>query len=113
MKADLTRSTFRKEKHYSGVRMQQGRVQLDADWNEQVDIDTHFDETTRSDVIGRCGVPVHDAGFEVTSLPGSVDIAISAGRAYVDGSLCENEASTVAVTEVAESELTVESVFLD
>ena len=34
---DLTRSTFRAYRHYSGVRMQQGRVQLDADWNEQLD----------------------------------------------------------------------------
>src|SRR5215475_11468224 len=113
MKADLTRATFRKEKHYSGVRMQQGRVQLDADWNEQVDIDAHLDETTRTDVIGRCGVPVHDAGFAVAPLPGSPDLAISAGRAYVDGILCENETSAVAVTEVAEAELGVESVVLD
>jgi Family of unknown function (DUF6519) len=113
MKADLTRSTFRAEKHYSGVRMQQGRVQLDADWNEQVDIDAHLDETTRTDVIGRCGVPIHDAGFAVEPLPGSADVAISAGRAYVDGILCENEASPTGVTEVTESELTVESVVLD
>jgi len=113
MKADLTRSTFRKEKHYSGVRMQQGRVQLDADWNEQADIDAHLDETTRTDVIGRCGVPVHDAGFAVAPLPGSTDLAISAGRAYVDGILCENEASPTRVTEVAGSELAVESVVVD
>src|SRR5262249_62028362 len=105
MKADLTRSTFRKEKHYSGVRMQQGRVQLDADWNEQVDIDAHLDETTRTDVIGRCGVPVHDAGFAVAPLPGSPDVAISGGRAYVDGILCENETSAVAGTEGGDGEL--------
>ena len=113
MKADLTRSTFRTEKHYSGVRMQQGRVQLDADWNEQVDIDSHLDETTRTDVIGRCGVPIHDAGFAISVLSGSADVAVSAGRAYVDGILCENEASAVAVLEVQETELGVESVVLD
>jgi hypothetical protein len=38
MKGDFSRFTFKKEKHYSSVRMQQGRVQLDADWNEQMDI---------------------------------------------------------------------------
>ncbi|MGH3991422.1 MAG: DUF6519 domain-containing protein, partial [Pseudonocardiaceae bacterium] len=70
MKADLTRSTFSTQKHYSGVRMQQGRVQLDADWNEQVDIGAHLDETTRKDVIGRCGMPVHDAGFEISVMSG-------------------------------------------
>src|SRR5215831_14048369 len=108
MKADLTRSTFRKEKHYTGVRMQQGRVQLDADWNEQVDIDSHLDETTRTDVIGRCGVPVHDAGFAVSVLSDSGDVAVSPGRAYVDGILCENEASPFAVLVVDEDGLGVE-----
>ncbi|HEX3531938.1 MAG TPA: DUF6519 domain-containing protein, partial [Thermoanaerobaculia bacterium] len=37
MKGDFSRDTFRKRKHYNRVRMQQGRVQLDADWNEQGD----------------------------------------------------------------------------
>jgi hypothetical protein len=96
MKADLTRSTFRHERHYSGVRMQQGRVQVDADWNEQVDIDAHLDETTRIDVIARCGMPEDDAGFEVTPAAGSSDLLLSAGRAYVDGILCENDASPIA-----------------
>jgi hypothetical protein len=113
MKADLTRSTFRTEKHYNGVRMQQGRVQLDADWNEQVDIDSHLDETTHTDVIGRCGVPIHDAGFAISVLSGSPDVAVSAGRAYVDGILCENEASAVPLLDAEEAELGVESVVLD
>lgn len=37
MKGDFTRRTFKKEKHYSGVLKQQGRVDLDEDWNESVD----------------------------------------------------------------------------
>ena len=41
MKGDFTRLTFAPAKHYSSVRQQQGRVQLDADWNEQVDIQNH------------------------------------------------------------------------
>ncbi|MCX6048065.1 MAG: DUF6519 domain-containing protein, partial [Chloroflexi bacterium] len=41
MKGDFTRSTFKPAKHYSSVRMQQGRVQLDADWNEQIDLTAH------------------------------------------------------------------------
>ena len=36
MKGDFSRLTFDPTKHFSGVRMQQGRVQLDADWNEQL-----------------------------------------------------------------------------
>jgi hypothetical protein len=113
MKADLTRSTFRTEKHYTGVRMQQGRVQLDADWNEQVDIDSHLDETTRTDVIGHCGVPVHDAGFAMSVMGDSGDVAVSSGRAYVDGILCENEASSFAVLVVEQDGLGVESVVVD
>ena len=35
MKADLTRNTFHPFRHFTQVLMQQGRVQLDADWNEQ------------------------------------------------------------------------------
>ena len=89
MKGDFTRSTFRREKHYSGVRMQQGRVQLDADWNEQVDVQAYLDRTTRYDVIGPCGAPRGDAGFALQMQDGNP--WISAGRYYVDGILCENE----------------------
>jgi len=101
MKGDLTRMTFRREKHYSGVVMQQGRVQLDADWNEQVDIETHLDQTTRVDVIGRCGMPEDDAGFEVTPSPDQSDLLLSPGRAYVDGILCENDDSPISVEKLA------------
>ena len=112
MKADLTRSTFRPEKHYSGVRMQQGRVQLDADWNEQVDIGAHLDETTRIDVIGRCGMPEDDAGFEVTPAADDSDLLLGPGRAYVDGILCENDASPIAA-EVAADKAKLASLVAD
>jgi len=109
MKGDFTRLTFRKEKHYSSVRRQQGRVDLDADWNEQADISGYLTETETRDVIGACGVPKHDAGFSVvdpTALSAaeksaltnrgvlplkSGDFLIGDGRAYIDGILCENE----------------------
>jgi hypothetical protein len=89
MKGDFTRSTFRPEKHYSGVRLQQGRVQLDADWNEQIDITAHRIETEAADVMGACGAPLHAAGFALTS--GAVP-TVGAGRYYVDGILCEHDA---------------------
>src|SRR5258708_19460881 len=63
MKGDFTRFTFRPEKHYRSVRVQQGRVQLDADWNEQADIATHRDDVAASDLIARQGPPCHAAGF--------------------------------------------------
>lgn len=38
MKGEFSRNTYNPEKGYHSVRMQQGRVLLDADWNEQADI---------------------------------------------------------------------------
>lgn len=92
MKGDFTRQTFLPERHYSGVRMQQGRVQLDADWNEQADIGRYRDETEAADVIGRCGGPLHAAAFAITFDPGQPgDFLLGPGRYYIDGMLCENE----------------------
>ena len=112
MKGDFSRSTFRQRKHYSGVRMQQGRVQLDSDWNENLDILLHRIETETIDVIGECGVPIHNAAFGVVTdfsllsvdekqlltklgfdslKPG--DFYLTRGRAYVDGILIENDAT--------------------
>ena len=41
MRGDFSRQTFEAEQHYSAVLLQQGRVQLDADWNEELDIAAH------------------------------------------------------------------------
>lgn len=91
MKGDFTRSTFRSDKHYSSVRMQQGRVQLDADWNEQIEIQQHLERTEARDVIGLCGVPKTGGGFAIGVSEDGGDLTISAGRIYVDGILCENK----------------------
>src|SRR5262249_11497596 len=92
MKGDFSRSNFKPEQHYSSVRMQQGRVLLDADWNEQADIAAHRDAVTTRDVVGRCGAPLQEAGFALlTSANNQWTQQIGAGRYYVDGILCENE----------------------
>lgn len=95
MKGDFSRSTFSREKHYSSVRMQQGRVQLDADWNEQVDIQAYLNQATRHDVIGPCGAPKQVAGFALRIDPEEGLPVIGKGRYYVDGILCENEQDTL------------------
>jgi hypothetical protein len=90
MKGDFTRDTFDRAKHFSSVRMQQGRVQLDADWNEQEAILHHYLRTLTADLIGAHAGPAGgECGFLIT--PGREDMIISAGRYYVDGILCENE----------------------
>jgi len=95
MKGDFTRVTFKSEKHYSGVRMQQGRVQLDADFNEYVDIQAYLAHTARRDIIGLWGGPQGQdsegnplAGFKVED---GGELRVTKGRYYVDGILCENE----------------------
>jgi hypothetical protein len=45
--------------------MQQGRVQLDADWNEQVSLGQDALRQTTADLVGGSGGPAHDLGFEV------------------------------------------------
>lgn len=119
MKGDFSRLTFDQKKHYSSVRMQQGRVQLDADWNEQIDILRHYLETQLKDLIGHSGAPEAASGFKITLVQNRDEIShtassnqaaasqnespeaqlpdfhISAGRYYVDGILCENERSVL------------------
>ncbi|PXF58096.1 MAG: hypothetical protein C4B59_13935 [Candidatus Methanogaster sp.] len=90
MKGDFTRSTFDHEKHYSSVRMQQGRVQLDSDWNEQIDIQRHLLKQRTEDVVGQCGAPIHDAGFALT-VDEDGTLMIGRGHYHVEGILCENE----------------------
>src|SRR4051794_39382444 len=97
---DLTRSTFRAERHFTGVRMQQGRVQLDADWNEQLDLTAHRDRAEALDVIGPAGVPKVHGGFEMTVSADGKDLLLSPGRAWVAGHLCEADGDT---TEVADT----------
>ncbi|HXM58322.1 MAG TPA: DUF6519 domain-containing protein, partial [Candidatus Dormibacteraeota bacterium] len=98
MRADITRSTYREAKRYSGVRMQQGRVQVDADWNEQLDIQAHRDRSVAADVVGASGAPEVGGGFAVLPTPDGGDLAISPGRLYIDGVLCESGGEEVATT---------------
>jgi len=67
MRGDFSRLPFDPARHYDAVLQQQGRVTLDADWNEQVAIQRHRREGTARDAIGAHGVPVDDAGFAITA----------------------------------------------
>ncbi|HBL31061.1 MAG TPA: hypothetical protein DD490_29890 [Acidobacteria bacterium] len=93
MKGDFSRFTFDRRKHYTGVRLQQGRVQLDADWNEQLDIAGHLRQILARDLIGAAGAPTRGGGFEITVDGNQERLLISPGRYWVDGLLCENDAT--------------------
>lgn len=102
MASDITRKTFTPRKHYSGVLMQQGRVQLDADWNEQLDIEQYRTHTESTDVIGQSGVPraVNNGNsFKITALVNGADLRIDWGRIYVEGLLCELEQPATYLTQ--------------
>jgi photosystem II stability/assembly factor-like uncharacterized protein len=66
MRGDFSRVSFRAENHFSGVLLQQGRVQVDAEFNEHVAIEAHRDQATTRDVIGRTGAPIDGGGFAIT-----------------------------------------------
>jgi hypothetical protein len=110
MKGDFSRDTYYARHHFTRVLMQQGRVQLDADWNEQAAIVLHYLRTLAGDLIGPHGGPEDNAGYEISvdvaglsdedrkrlklkdggSLP-SGDFLVGKGHYFVGGILCENE----------------------
>ncbi|MDO9164075.1 MAG: DUF6519 domain-containing protein [Methylococcaceae bacterium] len=113
MKGDFSRVTFDVSKHFSRVLMQQGRVQLDADWNEQTAILLHYLRSVTADLIGPHAGPSENLGFEIIVDPTQIlspplsteekkqledllaqskpPILIGKGDYYIDGILVENE----------------------
>ncbi len=100
MKGDITRLTFRPEKHYQAVRMQQGRLQLDADWNEQVDIQNYLTQSLAKYVIGDSGVLKNSDSFRIDVSESASDFQINAGKMYVNGIICELEQNTTYKTQL-------------
>ncbi|MBB3543253.1 MULTISPECIES: DUF6519 domain-containing protein [unclassified Rhizobium] len=90
MSGDYSRFTHDVRKRFSSVLIQQGRVQLDADWNEAADIARERLRVQALDTFGPVGVPhatTPDA-FKVTA-PVADDFKLGKGRLYVDGHLAE------------------------
>lgn len=88
MRGDFSRIRFNRRKNYTATLQQQGRVELDADANEERFIDEFLRRSETVDVIGEFGCPAADAGFQIT-VAGD-EILIGPGRYYVDGLMCEN-----------------------
>ena len=85
---DISRFLFQPDKRYSSVRMQQGRVILDSDWNESERID---DEEVRRTLIDlMCSKGTSNQGFLVgnVTLPGKVasyDFGLQKGSFFIGG----------------------------
>jgi hypothetical protein len=93
MKGEFSRLSFDRRKHYAGVLQQQGRVGLDSDWNESVEIALSRVGRLTRDVVGESGRPQQAAGFEISidSTVSPPDLLISDGRLYAGGMLAEGE----------------------
>lgn len=106
MRGDFSRTTHRPNRHYSRVLLQQGRVLLDADWNEQVEIQLQTMRTMMADLVGPHGGPQAALGFEVTAQEheGKLFVALaepdSPGRYYVDGIMVEQHEVQPTKTEL-------------
>lgn len=116
MKGDFSRDSFDPDKRYGGVLFQQGRVQLDAEHNENVAIHRQLLRSIIRDLIGPHGGPDGCLGFECIAsedayrawrgatgtdrassssdlsngLDWQHDFLLTPGRYYVGGVLLEN-----------------------
>lgn len=93
-RGDFTRDTFGAWNTYSRVLMQQGRVQLDADFNEQASSMVHYLRALAVDLMGPHAAPIGMDGqpgddFQV-SVPDGEHLVVGPGLYYVNGIRCEN-----------------------
>jgi hypothetical protein len=97
MTGDFSKRGFAPSKNFTGVFQQQGRVQLDSDWNEYVDIQDRQWRAETLDIIGRSGVPDETPnGFLIIpDKDGKPEVTVGPGRIYVDGILVDNHRSAM------------------
>lgn len=104
MRGDFTRDSFEPANHGRRVLYQQGRVQIDADFNEQSSILLRYLQTLTTDLIGRFGGPsavidqdgrlIDNDAFKIDGP--SPDFTIGGpGHYYVDGLPAEIEAGSL------------------
>ncbi|TGX52367.1 hypothetical protein E5A73_16365 [Sphingomonas gei] len=89
MKGDFSRVSFNPSHGFTRVNWQQGRMQLDADANEQQAINLHLIRTLAADLIGpHGGLP---GSFAIEADPKAYrGFRIRPGRYYVDGWPAQN-----------------------
>lgn len=98
-RGDVTRDTFDDRHRFSRVLMQQGRVQLDADFNEQASLMVHYLRGLAVDLMGphaaAAGTDGERADYFQVSVPAdSEHVVVAPGIYYVNGIRCENLVET-------------------
>lgn len=104
MSGDYSRFTFDPWRDFSTVLQQQGRVQLDADWNEFAAQLARRLQAGTLDSAGRAHVAKETPdAFKIEASGGA--LTIGRGRFYVDGLLAENHGLTPTEWEAVLAEL--------
>jgi Family of unknown function (DUF6519) len=94
---DTSRYRFDPRKNYSGVVMEQGRVQLDSDWNEWLAQLSRRNQAGTLDTMGHAAYPATTPfAFQINFNPSGA-LVIGPGRMYVDGLLAENHGDPATV----------------
>lgn len=99
MSGDYSRFSFDPRRNYSAVLLQQGRVLLDQDWNEQSAMASRTFRAAVVDLFGRVVLATPDA-FKV-ECDGHGGLTIGRGRIYVDGLVAENHGAGRPVWDAA------------
>jgi len=94
MGSDRARVSYDPSRQWRGVISQQGRVTLEADWNEAAAIASEEDREQLLDVVGPSGTP--DQGYQVTAIKeadgkATGGLMVGKGTVYVGGERMELE----------------------
>jgi Family of unknown function (DUF6519) len=90
MTFDRSRRTFNPWNNYSGVVIEQGRVQLEADWNEWLEELNRRIQAGTLDTLGHAVYPATTPNAFQISVTAANTVMIGPGRMYLDGLLAEN-----------------------
>src|SRR5688572_9959947 len=94
MGGDYSRHRQDPEHRVSATWLQQGRVLLDADWNEHAQAADRRARTAVIDTLnaqpGQCVVPAATPDAFKVAIDSAGALTLGSGRAYLDGMLVEN-----------------------
>src|SRR5262245_30988112 len=88
MSGNYSHFPFDPRRNYSSVLLQQGRILVDQDWNEQSAIVSRAFRAAVVDVLGQVFFAT-PSGFKIEN-DGRGELTIGRGRVYIDGLLAEN-----------------------
>jgi hypothetical protein len=95
---DTSRFTFDPFKNYTGVVMEQGRVQLDSDWNDWLAQLLRRIQAGTLDMLGHAAYPPTTPYAFLITFDGAGNLTIGPGRMYIDGLLAENHGDLASAT---------------